>query len=222
MGGKLEKIKIQAFKDKEYSGGSIGAYVARINPANYSHSYELGSAQDSPAVGSAGRTVKPVAPKPKTLSLKFYIDATGVIPEISSVLDEITAFRNIVYSFNGQIHAPNYLQLLWGELPPFRCRLSTLTIKYTLLTPGGTPLRAELDAAFQEFTSPKRIELDSGKNSPDLTHIRTVIAGDSLPLMCQRIYGDARYYLEVARVNQLEDFRRLEPGTQISFPPLKN
>ena len=45
--------------------------------------------------------------------------------------------------------------------------------------------------------------------------------GDSLPLMCHRIYGDARYYLEVARTNALVDFRSLRPGTELLFPPLE-
>jgi hypothetical protein len=38
--------------------------------------------------------------------------------------------------------------------------------------------------------------------------------------MCYRIYGDAKYYVEVARFNSLNDFRNLTEGMQIKFPPL--
>jgi len=41
-----------------------------------------------------------------------------------------------------------------------------------------------------------------------------------LPLMCQTIYDSPAYYLQVARFNNLVDFRNLEPGTEIIFPPV--
>jgi nucleoid-associated protein YgaU len=53
-----------------------------------------------------------------------------------------------------------------------------------------------------------------------MTHVRLVKEGDTLPALTREIYGDYRYYLEVARVNQLDDFRSLEPGTRLFFPPL--
>jgi nucleoid-associated protein YgaU len=48
-----------------------------------------------------------------------------------------------------------------------------------------------------------------------------VKAGDSLPALCYQIYGDPGYYLEVARFNRLDDFRRLQPGTRVVFPPVR-
>ena len=86
--------------------------------------------------------------------------------------------------------------------------------------PSGTPLRADAKVTFKEYLSPEAIKLLANKNSPDLTHIRTVKAGDHLPLMCYHIYGHSKHYVEVAAINNLTDFRALEPGTQIVFPPL--
>jgi nucleoid-associated protein YgaU len=57
--------------------------------------------------------------------------------------------------------------------------------------------------------------------SPDLTHVRRVKAGDTLPGLCDQIYGDPRLYLKVAAANGLDDFRRLVPGTKVFFPPLE-
>jgi nucleoid-associated protein YgaU len=45
----------------------------------------------------------------------------------------------------------------------------------------------------------------------------TVEAGDTLPLLCYRVYGDSRYYLAVAAHNRLDDFRGLQPGTLLCF-----
>jgi nucleoid-associated protein YgaU len=57
--------------------------------------------------------------------------------------------------------------------------------------------------------------------SPDLTHVRLLRAGDSLPLLCHRIYGDAARCVQVAQANGLDSFRELEPGTRVVFPPLQ-
>jgi nucleoid-associated protein YgaU len=51
--------------------------------------------------------------------------------------------------------------------------------------------------------------------------VRKIKFGDTLPLMCYRIYGDPKYYLQVAEANGLDNFRRLKPGTDIFFPPLE-
>jgi len=45
--------------------------------------------------------------------------------------------------------------------------------------------------------------------------------GDTLPLLCERIYGDSRYYMAVARFNGLRQFRALTPGMALHFPPLE-
>ena len=46
-------------------------------------------------------------------------------------------------------------------------------------------------------------------------------AGDTLPLLTRKVYGDARIFLRVAAYNQLDHFRELTPGTDLEFPPLK-
>jgi nucleoid-associated protein YgaU len=58
------------------------------------------------------------------------------------------------------------------------------------------------------------------KSSPDLTHVRVAKAGDTLPNMCHEIYGDPAFYFRIAEWNGLGNFRSLQPGTRIEFPPL--
>lgn len=216
---KLEKLLIYGYQDKDYSQRA-GVYALRINPAELSHSHSVAFNSKRPAKGAAGQTTKYNGHPPQTLSFAFHLDATGAIPGISSVADEIDKFHDVAYRFKGNIHEPNYLTLVWGTTVSFRCRLTKLDVEYSLFAPNGTPLRAKLSVAFEQYLSPKRVAQESDKSSPDLTHIRTVVAGDSLPLMCYRIYGDSKYYLEVARMNGLTDFRRLQAGSRITFPPL--
>jgi nucleoid-associated protein YgaU len=89
-----------------------------------------------------------------------------------------------------------------------------------MLDMDGTPLRAEVTAVLLASVSAKKKALEERKNSSDLTHVRTVLAGDNLPLMCYRIYGDSKHYIKVAEHNELTNFRMLKPGDVISFPPI--
>jgi nucleoid-associated protein YgaU len=52
-------------------------------------------------------------------------------------------------------------------------------------------------------------------------HLRLIKAGDNLPALCFEIYGDPGYYLQVARANNIDNFRNLIPGTKVFFPPLE-
>ncbi|MCK5703624.1 MAG: LysM peptidoglycan-binding domain-containing protein, partial [Cyclobacteriaceae bacterium] len=56
--------------------------------------------------------------------------------------------------------------------------------------------------------------------SPDLTHFKIVKEGETLPLIAKKIYGDSKYYLEIARVNNINNFRRLKTGQQLVLPPI--
>ena len=57
--------------------------------------------------------------------------------------------------------------------------------------------------------------------SPDMTHYRLIKSGDTLPMLCYKIYGSSNYYLQVAKVNKLSSFRNISPGDEIIFPPIK-
>ena len=62
-------------------------------------------------------------------------------------------------------------------------------------------------------------EAQKRTSSPDLTHRRVVVEGDTLPQLCREIYGSPEHYLRVAQVNGLDDFRDLSPGQELFFPP---
>lgn len=215
----LQKLTIIAYSDEKYTSMVSGTntFSVQINPETVTHNH---TATYNPAktTDTAGTTTKYSSIDPETLSFTFYLDGTGVVSRLD-VSDAIKGFKKVVSKYNGQIHSPNYLMLIWGDFS-FKCRLTSLDIEYTLFDTDGIPLRAKLTPNFQQYLSPDDIAKLSGKNSPDMTHVRQVVAGDTLPLMCQRIYGNSGYYLMVANHNGLTQFRDLQPGQSIVFPPL--
>ena len=54
-----------------------------------------------------------------------------------------------------------------------------------------------------------------------MTHVVEFKSGDSIPLLCYRIYGNGAYYKKVARFNNITNFRNITPGTKLRFPSLR-
>ena len=89
-----------------------------------------------------------------------------------------------------------------------------------MFKPSGEPLRARVQLGFIGFMSKEEEALRANRSSPDMSHLIEVKAGDTLPTLCYRVYKDSSYYLEVARVNNMTDFRDIKPGSKLLFPPL--
>lgn len=219
--GKLEKMTIMAFAKSNFTQQVGAAFSVMINPEKYSHNHSISYNRET-GQGAPGTSIKFEKIDPEKVSFELVFDGTGVVPGATgTVQDQINQFKTLAYNYNGDIHSTNYLKLSWGTLL-FKCRLTSLDVSYTLFTPDGTPLRARATANFEEYTDAQTIALEANEHSPDMTHVVTVLAGDTLPLMCYRIYGDCGHYMKVAQHNKLMNFRNLTPGTQIVFPPIKN
>lgn len=212
------KMIIASYADPEFRQKK-GEYTVQVNPEKYSQSFQT-NFDSTPAVGSMNTALKFKAMPPATLKFELLFDVTGVIDDQRTDLaQELSEFQQVVYNYDGSIHEPRYLMLFWGKLA-FGARLTSLSISYTLFRPNGTPLRARADVSFYCYQSPATIKRLENKQSADITHEIVVQAGDMLPVLAHRVYGDAKYYRALAVFNQLVDFRRLVPGTTLRFPPL--
>lgn len=225
---KPHKLKIWAFEDKFFSKPAKGMkdpMIVSINPDSYKRSFKP-LKRGKPAIILANGDIydyKIIDPPPETFRLELWFDDTGAIPGTGNISKEIEQLKKYALLYNGDIHSTNYIKLEWGgaEGLIFKGQLQQLSVNYELFDRKGKPLRAKADATFVQYVDPQLQESLKQRNSPDLTHIRVSQAGDSLPLMCYRIYGDSAYYVQVARVNGLTNVITLEPGTEIVFPPLK-
>ncbi len=225
--GSLEKMLVIAYQKSDFTS-EVGRYTVFINPASYSHQFNV-VYNDVQAQGSSGGSPDFNRIPSDRVELELVFDGTGVVPSPlpgllpfmgDGIAEQVAAFKKLVFTYNGDIHSPNYLKLSWGTFL-FKCRMARLSLTYTLFKPDGTPLRAKAKGLFLGYNDEVELALQARMSSPDLTHVRTVKAGDTLPLMCFRIYGTSALYLQVAKANGLSDFRQLTIGSQLVFPPLK-
>jgi hypothetical protein len=225
--GKLEKMLILAFEtsaDAE-SGGKPEAkdsVEAFINPETYTLEYKVKTANGQ-GQGTSGAQAKFEYTMPEELTFEFLFDNTGIIdgePKKDGVFDDVNNFRKLLTGYQGKSHEPYHLKLVWGNLI-FKGRATELSITYKLFNPDGQPIRAIAKAKFKGSIEEKKRAAKENRQSPDLTQQCVVKAGDTLPLLCYRIYGDPQHYFKVAEVNGLDNFRLLMPGTMVTFPPFE-
>lgn len=195
-----------------------------INPAEFSQEYSI-EYSDQKTLGQIASENKFSAINSDKVSFSLVLDGTGVVPTPSGtaakdVKTQITDLLGVVYEYDGETHEPSRVRLLWGSLIFFG-RMTSMSTQYTLFKPSGAPLRAKVDLKFVGSMSKSEEQLVSNRSSPDLSHVVLVREGDTLPLLCASIYGDPAYYPDVARFNGLIDFRHLEPGAKLHFPPLE-
>lgn len=227
---KLEKLQVLAFENQHRFGLPKGTFTVMFNPSSYEMTHE-NVFQDRQGINTTGRTNRYSHSRSDRLSLELVFDGMRVVdlglmsvvgkgsPPVSR---QVEGFLDACFRMDGKVHAPRYLTLNWGDGPlkGFECRMDTVSIQYTAFDRNGAPLRATLKASFVEDVSPsKRVALEE-KSSPDLTHYRIVHRGDTLPMLCREIYGTPEHYLLVADANGLDEFRRLDPGMRLVFPPL--
>ncbi len=216
--GKLEKLIIEAYRDAEYRDKDSNIFIAMFNPEQYSLKYEVES-DDTSGSGTSGSSPTFQRLKPQDLTLDFTIDGTGASGNTVDVAKKVKEFLNVAYEYQGDEHRPRYLKIIWGSLI-FKCVLKTANIKHSLFSPEGKSLRAKIIAGFTGFIEDKLRASQEDSTSPDLSHLRVVKDGDTLPLMVNKIYGDSKYYYQVAEINKLKNFKKLQTGQKIYFPPL--
>ncbi|HET6994611.1 MAG TPA: LysM peptidoglycan-binding domain-containing protein [Chitinophagaceae bacterium] len=236
MSSEFAKVKITAYKSSGFEESkkiSEGEFVTLVNPEGYTRSYKV-KYKDQQASGTKSQQMKFDKIEPEDIDFDFFFDKTGALPGTFKSTDDagiqgeskegvwpdIEKFKKVVYNYKGEIHQPPYLIIQWGELL-FKCVLREMTINFKLFRPDGTPLRALAKAKFTSTVENELRVRQEARASPDITHLRVVKAGDTLPMLAYQVYEDPAYYIQVAKANNLYNFRNLEPGTKIFFPPIE-
>ncbi|MBS1902208.1 MAG: hypothetical protein JSS75_00710 [Bacteroidetes bacterium] len=195
-------------------------FIAMFNPEQFTIQETVRSVTEPPP-GRSSTESRFVNTPPREFTMEFTIDGTGVntngvkIPVTAQVL----LFRAATTTLISSDHQPPTLLVQYG---PFICTcvLKSSSVTYTMFDMFGLPIRAKISASFTESIDNTLNAITSMLSSPDLTHRITVSEWDLLPLLCYRTYNNQDYYLQVARVNKLKNFRKLQPGTTLTFLPI--
>lgn len=215
LGGSMVKARLE-----EADGGKRLEF--QFNPSEY-------SVKKSANWNTAGRSMntkagaKPnyVGSNPQSISLQIFFDdwESGhhdVTHGIDQLLDWCTPTKG---SLNSKPQPP-VLKLHWGSnehLADRKYYLESVTAKYTMFKPDGTPVRATADISLKEVPDdPGPQNPTSGAIHARRTHLIT--EGDSLQSIATAEYGNPNLWRGLAKFNAIDDPLRLQSGTEILLP----
>lgn len=226
--GLLGKMKLIFYPNPKLPGIPPIPFPLQYNPSNFSVS--SGSCYDDIQIPLLSNlTGRYLNTKPRTVKMDLMFDGTGaspsnfgtIIPSGVNLVDvQVKAFLALACEIVNDDHEPFRVAVIWGTF--FLTGVVTSAdVTYNFFDRDGRPLRAKISVTIEEKKDIQRALLDLGLKSADITKSVTVVDGDTLPNLCQKEYGNPALYVEIARVNKLDNYRKLKPGMQLLFPPIK-
>lgn len=160
--------------------------------------------------------------QPQSVQMEIFFDAYedlfGDVSDDVKTLFEWT--KPTSSSANKKQHNPPILTFEWGSnkvLADFRGYLESVSAKYTMFRPDGTPIRASASITLKE------IPVDTPGQNPtsgSLNSRRSHVLGDgdSLQSVAYREYGNPALWRSLALFNGIDDPLRLVAGSSILIP----
>ncbi|WP_107486438.1 LysM peptidoglycan-binding domain-containing protein [Streptomyces sp. MUSC 14] len=208
-------------------GAKPGGTIAQLNLQFNPNSLQLRKSTEWRRTPSrmAGESALPefVGSGPRELSLEVFLDATS--KHDNSVEQAVEKLMKgcvpTPASLARKKPASPWVRFEWGSArtTSFDGVLSSLSVTYSLFDVDGKPLRATCSLSIEEASvDPPGQNPTSGARTARSTH--TVVAGDSLPLLAWREYGDATAWRVIAEANGIDDPMALAPGAELVVPAL--
>jgi hypothetical protein len=114
--------------------------------------------------------------------------------------------------------APPVLLVTWGSLQ-FKCVLEKAGQKFIMFLEDGTPVRARLTVSFKEFEQ-LEVEIKQGLFIVPPT-VHNLLEGETLSKLAYEFLGDPGAWRQIAEQNNIDDPRRIPPGTTLLIPSQK-
>ena len=201
VGGKLpEELKFQ-FNPKEYTIKKGASWERK--PARGARSAAM------PEFKGA---------EPATMSIECFLDASES-PSGSITKDLETLYKcctPVGESVDRDQPSPPFVAFAWGTTMRFTAFVKSVSARYTMFRPDGTPTRALATIEFEEIPTAAGTQNPTSGGAARRTH--TVLEGDSLQSVAYREYGDPTLWRALAEANSIDDPMRLRAGSTLLVP----
>ncbi|MFG2227249.1 peptidase M23 [Streptomyces sp. NPDC048644] len=166
-----------------------------------------------------------MGPDPRELSMDVFLDSSDD-PDSNEVLKKVEALFSCCEVTSASLAAKQpstpWVIFQWGAFSTarFTAYVASVDATYTLFGTTGVPIRATCQVQMREIPDKTK-----GQNptSGALTarRVHRLVAGDSLPSLAWREYGDAGAWRVIAESNGIDDPSRVSPGTELILPAVE-
>jgi hypothetical protein len=120
---------------------------------------------------------------------------------------------------DGERHAPPVCTFAWSS-DVLDGVIESCRRQFVLFDPDGKPTRILMSLGVKRYRTLKEQLGTMNRKSPDRTRTVVVMAGDTLPAIASRAYGDDTQWRAIADNNNSADPSRLVPGMVLQVPRL--
>ncbi len=169
--------------------------------------------------------------QPATLQMELLFDTYADAKDGSKPKDVRTEYTNKLWTLmfvdkklaskeKNKKGRPPKVKFHWGKAWTFEAVITSLSLKFTLFMPDGTPVRATATVAFQQILDSRDLMPAQNPTSGGAGGERawTVSEGESLGWIAYQEYGDTSQWRRIADANRLTEVRRLLPGVRLVIP----
>jgi nucleoid-associated protein YgaU len=208
----------------------------QFNPTQLSFSKGVQVAE-IPIPGLDSPLIQFVRGQDETLALDLFFDSTenGMGAGATSVTQSSDQIYQLV-KIEPDSHAPPICEFIWNNAFPgadisekmgnqkrnsFKCVVESVRHQYTLFSPEGIPLRATVSVSLREYKTLDEQLAQLNLNSPDRTQVHILQSGETLSSIAGSHYRRPGQWRLIANANDIDDPRRLAPGTFLTVPPIR-
>lgn len=231
LAGLYRKQSGNALLKIETALGIPQIFVCQFNPdefhINASGNYRTANRQggDSPIVQFSGNSCHVLDLKlnfDTSTSYEIKAGSSQKKPEKEKARD-VSAYTKKLMSLiqvDGKLHRPPFVTFCWGSIR-FHGFVEKVDTRYLMFENGGMPVRAEVSLSMiSQDMSLENNEMLNPRESPDRTKCIVLTSDSSLWDIAEKEYGDAAYWREIARENNIMNPLEVPVGTQLKVPAL--
>lgn len=211
---------LQPGKTPGVPGAPIGTIAFQLNPKELTMTKSASWKAEKQKKAASAPPATYQGPDAQKLSVEMFFDDTrggGGDSVVARVEKLFSACVPTDESRQGERPSPPWVRFKWGVLAGFVGYIKSVSAKYTLFSPTGTPLRAVCTVALEEIAAePGKQNPTSGGLRPRRVH--TIREGDTLAAIAYREYGNPALWRQIAEVNGIDDPMRLAPGRPVFLP----
>jgi Contractile injection system tube protein/LysM domain len=153
----------------------------------------------------------------ETLTVDFLLDTSDTLEDVRERY--VTRLRDLL-RLQEKLHAPPIVAFVWDE-QVFKGVIESMDVTFTLFSPDGVPLRAQVSATLKEYRPVKIQVKERRTSSPGVEKTYIVRRGETLASIAFAVCRDAALWRRIAAANLIQDPRVLEPGRSLTIPALR-